>query len=210
MNSSSSSLTSNRNRNGAPQQKQPPLGITGVAPWATSAGTNSSSSFQKKLPRRRGPPSGLAPIPSSSASSMKSPPLPQSSPKKRNIFPIPPPSSKRKEENLMSFQEDEEEGEGSDDMMIEDLAKKHLEEEVAGEDVSIENTITANNDEQTLLPKPSPNLPSGPGIARVRHYISQLQPKSQDNDDSHNSAETNDGISSWAKAQMAESPVLLP
>jgi serine/threonine protein kinase len=43
------------------------------------------------------------------------------------------------------------------------------------------------------------------GTVRIRSYIEKLKPPSSDDDD-----ESDDGISSWAKAQMSESPALLP
>lgn len=43
------------------------------------------------------------------------------------------------------------------------------------------------------------------GTVRIRSYIEKLKPPSSEDDD-----EFDDGVSSWAKAQMSESPVLLP
>lgn len=51
---------------------------------------------------------------------------------------------------------------------------------------------------------------ASPGLARVRRYKSLLRPPKPPPSSDEDDADDDDGVSPWAKAQMSESPVLLP
>jgi len=159
----------------APQRgTQPPLTVTGVAPWAVGnrnpaagkLGVERDSASAKQPPLTI---TGVAPwaiskqtnVPMSSKLSHHKPAL---LPKPRS-WPLPPAIVEH--DNAIA-EEDEVELEA---------------------DENIDNEVSQNI--------------MSPALRKVRSYMDRLRPPNGEEDDS-------DGISSWAKAQMEESPVLLP
>ncbi|KAL7496513.1 hypothetical protein ACHAWT_007025 [Skeletonema menzelii] len=77
-------------------------------------------------------------------------------------------------------------------------AKKHISNS-SGKSIS----PAADGSVEVCLPRVKENEPSLDAVSRVRSYMTQLKPAED--------VETSgDGVSAWAKAQMEESPVILP
>ena len=149
---------------------QPPLTVTGVAPWAMPSDPKSSGPSSNKNPPLTV--TGVAPwamstAPKSSAPTPnKNPPLTVTgvAPWAMQKHPGPPPSGKRR--------------------AIEALPGVNESDALEGESIEEEDQGSSISD---------------PPQSRVLTYMNQIKPPEED-----------EGASSWAKAQMAETPTLLP
>ena len=131
-------------------RSQPPLGVTGIAPWAVSNNSPIQSTMKKHL------------IP--------------------KLKPVIPHSSGRKEK-LALF------GQKQTSKQISNNSSIEIEDTQNQLDVKEKTACSKINDESSFR--------------KVQDYIEKLKPPSTD-------AGNEGGITSWEKAQMSESPVLLP
>ena len=149
--------------------KQPPLAVTGVAPWAVG-GAAASTGKNATLPRR----SAVQRLPSKTKQPGRGM-APWAMQKSSNApgTSMGPPINKRKTSPHTSVGE---------------------------------KSSSSNKPSTTDVTDPSVSTSSADyGVKRVRRFMEELKPPKIEGE------EDNDGgISSWAKAQMAESPTLLP
>jgi len=168
--------------------KPPPLTITGVAPWAINGGSSirrGAGGGPSLGPLLTHPPrlSAMPSLPSSTSSSLSS-----SSMTKQNLA-VPVTTAAALSSSSSSSPH------------IPKLTTVDNTQSQEEETTHLKNISTKDDDKY------------GPGLQKVRSYIDRLKKKkgsssssSGDNEDE----EDGDGISSWAKAAMAESPVLIP
>lgn len=191
--------------------QQPPLTVTGVAPWAMKSPAATGGSVggaTKKPPSSRTPPS------SASLSSSALPPALPSSKHSRAGGRLPPPSAQNGAgSSLRQIGEDEDDTDEGNDLEEgeHDTGSARGGALVNGSAASV--SIEEGEDEEEEAEGRGKgegggeegNSEESPGLARVRRYMDELKPPRTDGDDSDEN-----GISSWARAQMSESPVLLP
>eukprot|EP00985_Skeletonema_marinoi_P021246 scaffold12938_cov138-Skeletonema_marinoi.AAC.2 len=144
---------------------QPPLTITGAAPWASGSQNGARKPASKKQPPLTV--TGVAPWAIKKESYSQNTSIPARS--FATSLPRPP-------------------------------AKKHISSSLAlGKPIS----SATDSSVEVCLPQIHEKEASLDAVSRVRSYMAQLKPAG----DADNSA---DGVSAWAKAQMEESPVILP
>ena len=149
--------------------KQPPLTVTGVAPWAVG-GSTAGPNGKKTTTSPRGSTGQRLPTKTQQPGRGMAPWSSQKSLKTPRSC-MGPPLNKRKAAAQYSMD---------------------------GKSPAREETYTETVDDAPM------STASLTGIMRVRRFKEELKPPKVEGE------ENNDGVSSWAKAQMAESPTLLP
>lgn len=156
----------------------PPLTVTGVAPWAMSSSSTTSSFPNRKSNSNN---SSMMPPPSTItgvAPWAVSPALPKAS------FPRPiRPNQKQ---------------------ILPTTTTKTPKISISSSPLGIASN-NMNMEEESVISKNSTSEQPDRGLLLVRNFMGKLTPQSSDADEN-----TDDTISSWAKAQIMESPVLMP
>eukprot|EP00978_Attheya_sp_CCMP212_P012245 scaffold30437_cov45-Attheya_sp.AAC.4 len=210
--SSSSGMPPPPIRSGQSSSSQPPLTVTGVAPWAMGI----TSQTKPKITSQQPPlaVTGVAPWAMNSSSSrrlpsaaktsnkMMPPPLAVYPPQKKRSGGVPGPTPGRTSRPPMvrpitTLSSIEKQEKRTPSIVSKELACIVDDEtEETADDIMGVDSLEDTGDPQ--------DISMNPGLAKVRWYMDQLKPPGSDPDiDS-------DGMSSWAKAQMAESPILMP
>ena len=166
----------------APWAAKPPVGVPGKgkAPWATSAGSNIIG-YSNKIPpsSKKNPPStitGVAPWAMSPSGS------------------LPPPASQRRPGVPLSAPMPAK----SEKIGVPSSSSMPVEPE---ETPSVPESTKSTADEEASTPQ---NKEDNAGLDHVLHYMDQCKPQGMDEDADEHAA------SSWSKSQMEETPTLLP
>ena len=177
-------IRSNINKTSSPLTT-PPLTVTGIAPWAVSP--SSSSNFQRSRSKK---PSFLMPPPSNRSQGHGLQEKNNSTNDPSITFnPLPPKNNVRPfKKQILS----------SSSPLLNATTKN-------------QQTLTASNDEMKKVNdlKSESQQNFNKGISLVREYMQKLTPHSNDEDRNIIDHDGNP-ISSWARAQVMESPVLMP